>query len=186
MPIFTSEHFESEQRYKKEITNWHTRYKGPIKLPRGRPRKKKIAIVKEEYEPVRTEEVIELFEKYGIKMSPKKLQRWARTGLIPKPKRIHLGAKEGSRNDWPEETFNEGYASYLLKEGTIKLRHDEDVKNIRDAVLSGDRPDEPLLGYLYDTWKLWSKGPPEKTEYEFDPDDPLFKRIKAKRAREKK
>lgn len=132
-------------------------------------------------EIVTAQEVIEKLAEMGLSTTERTLQRYVKAGLIPIPDRRNAGRGKGKATDYPDETVNEFYASWVLSKGTMRLRQD-DVRKAREAAQGGEFSNDALSTYFSATWKFLNKGPPkEETDYsDFEPDDPLYKSIKAK------
>ena len=127
------------------------------------------------------QEVIAKLKEWGIKISPHNtLGNWEKWGLIPEA--IERTSRKAI---YPDSTPGQFFASRLLwKE--MRLRREE-VRKVREAVINGKMPPIGLQRYFYETWKHWSKGPPEPADpREFDPNDPLYQRIKKLREKQQK
>lgn len=137
------------------------------------------------FDVVKPGEVIERLQEWGISISASGLRNWEKWGLIPTADRKSGGRGLGKITEYPDVTPYELYASWVLMKGRMRLRK-EYIREVREAVLTGKWPidgnNDNLMFYWCSTWRLLSKGPQEDTtDYgTFDPEDPLYKSVKAK------
>lgn len=146
MPI--SGAFRDEVDFKKSLLKRNAKVKLRWKWrTRGRPRKAVFKAAKGGLDPVKTVELIDLVGSRGIEVSERSLQRWAAMGLIPRPRKEHLGRGKGTVNDWPDEAPGEVYATAsLLKKRRLQFT---DLANIRALALNQSRLADNLIADWY-------------------------------------
>ncbi len=104
----------------------NVKYNSDLAKFNAKPRHRNILIASRRFDGVKTEEVLEKLAEVGIKRDKRTLQRYVKDGLIPKPQ------KKGKHADYPEETPNEFFASWIMKQAR---KSTEEVARARESAL---------------------------------------------------